>query len=249
MRDNILFACAALHQELTNKAISLIDRKVTCFWDAEPINFLLTLLFNIKKKYDWVVKFDEDAFIFDLPRLYKLIDYMESENFDVSGVSDGGVLHIRTNNPIAMSPSFNIFNIKKIREISETEFDTRPTCDDLKKHLPTHLLKYEYKFNNSEIYYPIFFGLLRAGCKFLYLDGIRNENDWTSTYLFDHQHEPFMIHTWFARRYVDGKGQGYYPKHTYESANPKYNSYRINDVFENHRNINSARQYFKKHTI
>lgn len=249
MRDNILFACAALHPELTQKAISFIDKEVTCFWDAEPINFLLTLLFSIDEKYDWVVKFDEDAFIFDLPRLYNLIDYMESENLDVAGVPDGGVLSIRTNNPIAMSPSFNIFRIKNIRKIDKNRFDANPSCDDLKKYLPTSLLKYSYKFNNSEIYYPIYFGLLRAGYKFLYLDGTRYENDWTSTYLFDHQYEPFLIHTWFARRYIEGMGEGFYPKFTPDANSIKYNSYRINDIFEKHKTVDSARYHFKKCTL
>lgn len=248
MRDNVLFACAALHPKLTGKASSLIDREVTCFWDAEPINFLLSLLFNVKEKYDWVVKFDEDAFIFDLPRLYKLMDYMKSEKIDVAGVADGGVIEMRNNNPIAMSPSFNILNIKNIRKTDLKTFDTNPSCDDLIRYTPTSLLKYPYKYNNSEIYYPLYFGLLRAGYKFLYLDGETYKGDEISTYVHDHQKAPFLIHTWFARTY-DPKLEGIKPyplKPPKLAVSMEYNAYRINDVFEKHKTLELAKREYNK---
>jgi len=248
MQNNILFACTALHKELTEKALTFIDGDVVCFWDSPPLQLIYTSLFNINKKYDWLVRFDEDVFIFDLPRVYKLIEYMQSENFDVAGVADGGVIKMRQSNPIALSPSFNIFNIKKIRDIDLDKFDANPSCEDLKQYTPTALLKYPYEYGNSEMYYPAYFGLLRAGCKFLHLDGDTCPIDEISTYVFDYENIPFLIHTWFARTYnPELKGIKPYPIEPPKLAvSLEYNTYRINDIFERHKTLELAKQEYNE---
>ena len=252
MRKDILFTTWHSNEKLYQMMSSFIDANVIPIDTSPAIQYFLTVLAFDWGNIKWLIHIDEDAFIFDLEKMYDLIDYMETNEYDVAGIPDGGVIKIRGGNPLSINPFFSIFNYKKVRDIILRSSKFEKKCDDLMSYIPKHLFKNDMPYDCkkiSESYYPLFFNLLRNKCKFLWLSGIRSENDWTSTYLFNQQNEPFLIHTWFARRYINGKEKGFYPKHNYKSADVEYNSYRINDVFDHHKTLKLAKGEFKNNRI
>jgi hypothetical protein len=65
---------------------------------------------------DYIINIDEDAFVFNNQRLLQLLEYCIINDIDACGFPDGGVLPIRTHNPLVLNPFFNIFNIKKLKK-------------------------------------------------------------------------------------------------------------------------------------
>lgn len=248
MRKDILFTTWHFDQvELYQKMASLIDAKVIPIQTPSVLQYYWHILTSEWENVKWVIHLDEDNFVFDSDRLYNLIAYMERKGYDVAGIPDGGVSTIRRNNPLSINPFLAIFNYEKIKPllIKNPEFSYK--CDDLVKYAPKFLFKEGVKYDlngKSEQYYPLFFKLLREGCKFLYLDGVESELDILSTYLFDHENEPFLIHTWFSRRYQEWLGEGSWPKHSHEAGEIEYNTYRINDIFELHKTKELGRKSY-----
>ena len=250
MRKDILFTTWHFDQvELYQKMASLIDVKVIPVRTTSVLQYYWFILTSEWKNVKWVIHLDEDNFVFDLKRLYNLVKYMEREDYDVAGIPDGGVSSIRGANPLSINPFLAIFNYKKIKPLLLQNPEFSYKCDDLIEYAPKFLFKKELKYNlegKSEEYYPLFFKLLREGCKFLYLDGIESKLDILSTYLFDHENEPFLIHTWFSRRYREGIGKGFWPRHSHEAGEIEFNTYRINEIFERHKTLKLAIKEFKK---
>ena len=248
MRKDILFTTLFFNQtELYQKMASMIDVNVFPLHHSDYLEFYYMILTINWGNIKWVIQVDGDCFIFDLDRMYNLIKYMEKENFDVAGIPDGGVIDIRPFNPISVNPFFVIFNYSKIQDMLLNGIKRNYECADLIKYAPTHLYKEGMKYNyanKSEEYYPLFFKLLREDCKFLYLDGIKNNEDNASTYLLDDKNKPFLIHTWFARRYTPHNNyrdgipiNTYYPRgeHRTVTCSKEYNTQRIDDIFEKHK--------------
>lgn len=223
---SITIAIRALNSDLTIRSLSLLDqikgeRRIK-FNTGSPEtpgsgDYLIDLLFDTKT--DWVINVDEDAFVYDIEKLFSLIDYMDKNDYHICGVSDGGVVGCRKHNPVAMNPFFNIIDARKIRTIPRCE-SGKSTDDkiigdfteDLKKYTPHHLLKdnFVYKYDNFQWqYYPIYFHLLRNNIKFLYLDVDEHTDnhvgytDGHSSFVKDHNGDGFLIHTWHGRCYND----------------------------------------------
>jgi len=161
---SISIAIRAMNRSLTAKSLSFLnkiegDRRI--IFNTGPVetpasgDYLCELLFNPVS--DWVINVDEDAFIYDVDKIFTLIDYMDKNNYHICGVSDGGVVKLRDHNPIALNPFFNIIDLRKIKAIPKCE-SGKSTDDrfignfteDLKKFTPFHLLKpnYKYKYDN-----------------------------------------------------------------------------------------------------
>jgi hypothetical protein len=150
---------------------------------------------------DIIINIDEDAFVFDINRLKSLIDYVIQNDYVNCGMPDGGVVHLRRMNPLVTNAYFNILNVREIRKLFSVkavqEFPFYK--DNYMDNFPKDLLRGEYKFVNYESYYP-FFIWLSQHFKTLYLDA-ENHPDGESTTLYNHLHEPFLIHTWYSRMY------------------------------------------------
>ena len=251
MRKDIIFTTWASKPKLYQMMSSLLDANVIPI-DASPaLQYFMSALTIDWGNIKWLVHLDEDAFLFDLKRLYDLIDYMEDNNFDVAGIPDGGVIEMRGNNPLSINPFFSIFRYDKIRKILHQPPSLSFECDDLiEDNLSSHLFKKGLSYNShgtSESYYPLFFKLLREGCKFLYLDGLLCKEDNLSTYILDMEKEPFLVHTWFARRYnSEIKGLSYPKFDTTLACSEEFNSQRINAIFEKHKSLELAKKEFKK---
>ncbi|MCB0324282.1 MAG: glycosyltransferase [Bdellovibrionales bacterium] len=151
---------------------------------------------------EWIINIDEDAFVMDWPRIMKLLDHMERENIDCCGVPDGGVIDHRFHNPISPNPYFSIHCNRNIRaKFDRAAIDKSTFADDLLPHAPSHLFKknHRYEFDNFEPYYKYFFWLLRTGSKLLYLDAGAWARDPVASVTFDHERQPLLIHSWYAR--------------------------------------------------
>jgi len=150
---------------------------------------------------DYIINIDEDAIIIDNCKLAELIKYCIFENIDVCGLPDGGVLPIRTHNPLVVNPFFNIFHIKKIRsDFSLQVLETyRVHKKEFEMKTPLHLIRSPYIYDDYEPYYP-FFVWLSQNYNVLYLKG-ETHQDGISTILNDHHNQPFLIHTWYSRDY------------------------------------------------
>jgi len=150
---------------------------------------------------DYIINIDEDAFIIDNCILEELVEYCIINEIDVCGFPDGGVLPIRMHNPLVANPFFNIFHTKKIKNYFSYRV-IHSYCEHKKeyeKNTPFHLIRSPYSYDCFEPYYP-FFIWLSQNFIVLYLNGETHE-DGISTILKDHNGNPFLIHTWYAREY------------------------------------------------
>lgn len=152
----------------------------------------------LESDYDFVVNLDDDAFVTRPSAINEIIQHMIENDYDYCGVPDGGCIRIRKHNPCSMNPFFNIFNVKSIRE--KVDNFKVGWYEGLKEKAPLHKLVEGniYKFDNFEVYYPVFFALLEK-CKPLYLDSIEHPDGVSNIVLFNDRQ--FLIHTWYARLY------------------------------------------------
>ncbi len=156
--------------------------------------------------HEYVINIDEDAFLFDIKELTRLMEHMADNSYAVCGVADGGQMPIRAHNPLSLNPFFNVFHAKTIREIpyedlmaAGKDFDPASVDADkmtwLKKDQP-------YAFDDFEPYYPFFVGLHLHEVKTLHLEA----RDWRpglypTLLLNPVTMKPFLLHTWYARQY------------------------------------------------
>ena len=151
---------------------------------------------------DYVINIDEDAFVFDNEAILILLKHCIENDYYACGLPDGGVITTRQHNPLVLNPFFNIFNIR----ILKNEFHNYKIENyivhrkEFEKYTPYHLMKTKYTYDNMfEPFYPFFVWLSQSG-KILYLNA-ENHKDKISTLLKNHEAKPFLIHTWYARRY------------------------------------------------
>lgn len=148
---------------------------------------------------DWVINIDEDAFVYNLEALQRLIDYCIENKYVNCGMPDGGVVHLRDGNPLVTNPYFNILNTKAIRE----QFDINNINETPQKERfsQIELLVGAHDFSSTSVepYYP-FFIWLSNHFNTLYLKAT-NHPDGESTILYNHLGDEFLIHTWYSRFY------------------------------------------------
>jgi len=158
-----------------------------------------------KQRLKWLAIADEDVIFVNPDAVLSIINSMESNNEDVCGVRDGGILSWRNKNPNLINPFFCILNLEKIysiydekkflqnQYIIENEFN-----DDLTD------LPFEYDKNSLfENYYCFFLWLRRNNFRFKFLNAESSnfENDLETTTVFDINNKIFLYHTWYARTY------------------------------------------------
>ncbi len=152
---------------------------------------------------DWVISLDEDAFVLEPARLLDLVRTMEQGGFAACGMPDGGVMPIRRHNPAACNAFFNVFDLRRARPI---------WADWGRVAIATHRREYEhlappfarrsaFAFDHFERYYGVFFALLDAGERILYLDA-EQWSDGVSTLLKDATGAPLLVHAWYTRHWA-----------------------------------------------
>lgn len=159
------------------------------------------LMSMINSKYDWAINIDEDAFVSDTDALNRLLFYCMDNGYVNCGMPDGGVLPIRTHNPLVTNPFFNIMNLKELRKYynKNTVGKYGTHQKEYEKKTPVNLMKCEYTYDYFEPYCD-FFLWVSQNFPTLYLDA-RAHSDGISTVLLNHASEPFLVHTWYSRYY------------------------------------------------
>lgn len=250
MRKDILFTTWHSNDKLYQMMSSFLDANVIPIDASVAIRYFLSLFEVNWGNIKWLIHVDEDVFVFDLKKLYALIEYMETNEFDIAGIPDGGVIEMRGNTPLSINPFFSIFNYKKVQKTLTSNPNLNFEYEDLIKYLPTETIKEGMRYDLtkvSESYNPLFFNLLRNGCKFLWLDGETSNDDGLSTYLLNRKKEPFLIHTWFARRYNSNIKVFDYPRDDiHRACSLEFNTQRINNIFRNHETLKLATKQYKK---
>ena len=209
----IMICTRSMNLQLYFKSMILLNipcqKKRFCNTTAEGYIYEL-----LKEDVDYVINIDEDAFVLDQKSLFSLLDYIIDNDYINCGMPDGGVLPIRTHNPLVTNPFFNIINIKRIKEkinikdIENVQFNRYDYLDIFPKKLTG-----DYDFDNFEPYNRIFLWIA-LNFKTLYLDAITHK-DQISTILLNQNREPILYHSWYSR---------FYNKDTYHTK-------RINDLF------------------
>lgn len=155
---------------------------------------------------DIAINIDEDAFVINNKAILSLINYIISNNIACCGMPDGGMVKIRSLNPIVVNPMFCIFNLKEIRQNYNQQeianFNYSKHKDSLIERYPKELLNFNnnrFDLNNYEPYYP-FFLWLASKHKILYLKAFTH-SDKISTCLLNHEGTPILIHSWYSREY------------------------------------------------
>ncbi len=165
-----------------------------------------------KEEIDWLIMADEDVIFKNPQAVFGLIEFMEENDYSVSGVRDGGAIKHRNNNPYAINTFFSILNFKKVSklfnasEIIGNQYINKGEFED-------DLNQLVYGFDQKSLYEPyycFYFWLRRKGEKILFLNSkmIEEENEQISNEVFDPNGNSLLIHTWYARSY--GKNE----KHT-----------------------------------
>ena len=152
---------------------------------------------------DWVINIDEDAFVYNIGALKRLIVYCMENGYINCGMPDGGVVHLRDGNPLVTNPYLNILNTKALREqFSPDKLNESP---DKNRFTQTDLLVGAHNFTATDVepYYP-FFIWASNHFKTLYLKA-SNHPDGESTVLYNHLGEEVLIHTWYSRYYNNNR--------------------------------------------
>ena len=116
-----------------------------------------------------------------------------------TALNDGTITPIRRHNPAACNAFFNVFNLRRVRPVWEQwdqvlaarhqpEFESKVA--DFARRSPR-------AFDDFERYYGVFFALLAAGERILYLDA-EEWQDGITTLLKDSEGAPLLLHCWWA---------------------------------------------------
>lgn len=178
------------------------------------LDYIFSGEFNSK----WVLNLDEDCFLIDYTNIYEMIKYLEANNFDYSGIQDGGSVPVRIHNPLVANPYFNLFNMDKIKECPREYYDKKYDVEEIKSKYE-HLVRFKdapYKYDRYEPFYDQFFWLLEQGLRpFFQKASPYDEQKYfviapilriipyynSPTMLFDHNEQEIGIHTWHSRYY------------------------------------------------
>ncbi|MBJ2126429.1 hypothetical protein [Flavobacterium sp. IB48] len=172
-------------------------------YGLESINYMFKKLNS--KKYEWIIMADEDIFFYDSNLVFDLITYMDKNDYQISGVRDGGLIKHRINNPEVINTFFSVINFKKLSEIYDFKLvkEHQIFIPEIFENKDYSFLKYDYDIKSlDEPYYCFYFWAILKGFKILYLDTINPvNNDKTGNIVLDVNGNKIAFHSWYARAY------------------------------------------------
>lgn len=168
-----------------------------------------SMVFFMKKlrKYnlDWLIMADEDVVFTNPERVFELINYLDKNNYTVSGMSEADRLENSSKHPYVINTFFGILNIKEIFNIYDEKemLNNQYAIDNEFPKQVEGLPFYKYPMNSlAEPYYCFFLWLLRNGKKTKFLESYKPlKNDFLTTAIHDHCGQEILFHTWYARFY------------------------------------------------
>ena len=165
----------------------------------KSIFYMMKMLKN--KNIEWLIMADEDVLFQDSKTVFDIISKMQSENYTVCGVRDGGMISHRTFNPYTINTFFSILNFKELEKIwNKNEIIKSNYILDQEFNDDLTNLKWNFDVKSLyEPYYCFYLWLRRKNKKFLFLDAQMNEDQIANSITYDSK--IFLHHTWFARAY------------------------------------------------
>jgi hypothetical protein len=208
-----------MNDELYNMMLSLCpaEWKFIKVRGASADGFL-DYVFNTKFDTKWVLNLDEDCFLINYESIYKLIDFMENNDYDYCGIQDGGEIPVRIHHPLVSNPFFNLFNMEKIYSLDKNYYYKKYAPDEIAKKY-SNLIRFnngKLKYDFYEEFYKHFFWLLESGMKPYFIEAkeFRQERYFViaplfrtipyyncPTLLLDNDGIETAIHTWHSRYY------------------------------------------------
>ena len=172
------------------------------------------------KKQKYFIHLDDDAFIIDKNEILKLVNLIDEKEYSISGIPDGHN-HIRGSNPVSINPFFMVGNrehllnswdwnidhkfddkwISEFKEEYEKGFLEDIYIDDKLKHKMSHEFC-DLSFNpwGGDIFYPLFWSILKKGYRIKYLYPNYGGNILESTNpSIEKGGVEFLIHMWYTR--------------------------------------------------
>ncbi|MBC6435125.1 hypothetical protein FM036_35180 [Nostoc sp. HG1] len=226
MMDNskIAILSTVINFELYQKSSRLFPKNIQKYViDGSNGMFGLDSIFYMMhklkgKNIEWLIMTDEDVLFKNSFVVFDIIKKMESENYTVCGIRDGGHISHRTYNPYLINPFFSIINFKEIESVWNKK-EVRKNQYSIKNEFKDDLSDLKGSYDVSSIYEPyycFYLWLRRNNKQFLFLDANQpfQEDQITNAVYF--KDEVLLYHTWYARSYGVNK------KHTF----------RINTILE-----------------
>jgi hypothetical protein len=170
--------------------------------DWSPIGFISKA---INYDVDYIVYIDEDCFVQSRDALLSLIEIFEQNRQIVAaGIPDGGYYY-RDYNPAALNLFFVVFRASALKEAwkkidlwNQLHFN-EGFVDEVMRQCPD-LDQGRINWDKAEPYYPLFWSLLSAGSRFLYLKEDLFKARW-STRVFSPSGEVVAEHMWYLRQW------------------------------------------------
>lgn len=205
----IAILSTVINKELYQKSVQLFPENIQHYVidGSNGMHGLDSVFFMMKKLkgkgIEWLIMADEDV-LFENPEMtFDIIKKMESENYSVCGIRDGGLISHRAYNPYLINTFFSIINFKEIesiwnkKEVLKNQYSIKDEFEDDLSHL-----KGDYDvLSIYEPYYCFYLWLRRNNKRFLFLDSNQPFQEDTITNAVYFENEVLLYHTWYARSY------------------------------------------------
>jgi hypothetical protein len=222
--SRIVLISTVINKELYQKSSKLFPKDIPRFVidGVNGMHGLDSIFYLMKKLKDrdikWLIMADEDVLFENSDMVFDIIKKMESQNYSVCGIRDGGLISHRNYNPYLINTFFSIMNFKEVeliwnkKEVLKNQYILNNEFDDDLTNLNTEF----DTLSVFEPYYCFYLWLRRNKKQFLFLDTKLPFPDDELTNAVYFEENILLYHTWHARSYGINK------KHTN----------RINKVFE-----------------
>ena len=209
MNSKIAILSTVINFELYQKSSQLFPQNIEKYViDGRDGMFAIDSICYMMQKLkgkgiEWLIMVDEDV-LFDNPHVvFDIIKKMESENYTVCGIRDGGLISHRLYNPYLINTFFSVLHFKEIesiwnkREVLKNQYVLENEFEDDLSNLPEAF----DSLSVYEPYYCFYLWLRRKGKKILFLDSKLPFPEDSITNAVYFEDKVLLYHTWYARSY------------------------------------------------
>lgn len=209
MNSNIALLSTIINKELYQKSSQLFPQNIQKYViDGTDGMFGLDSLCYMMQKFkgkgiEWLIMADEDVLFENPDMVFDLIKKMESQNYTVCGIRDGGLISHRIHNPYLMNTFFSILNFREIESIWDKK-EVLKNQYGIENEFEDDLSNLKGAYNTSSIYEPyycFYLWLRRNKKQFLFLDANQPFQEDSITNAVYFEDKVLLYHTWYARSY------------------------------------------------
>ncbi|RTY81371.1 hypothetical protein EKL97_07930 [Flavobacterium sp. LS1P28] len=207
--SNIAILSTVINKELYKKSSQLFPSNIQKYvidgingmHGLDSVFYMMKMLRG--RNIEWLIMADEDVLFENTKMVFDIIKKMESQNYSVCGIRDGGLVSHRIHNPYLINTFFSIINFKEIEFIwNKKEVLKNQYCIENEFQDDLSNLRGSYDtFSIYEPYYCFYIWLRRNKKQFLFLDSNQpfQEDKITNAVYFEDK--VLLYHTWYARSY------------------------------------------------